>query len=127
MTDSSTAEDRQPPLTDSPWFWAMLFSAAALVLLVVISSRYNARQQRLEMQFQGNQEKYRRQLAGESSARETGAEGDAIPPAAGDLIIPIWPVLAALAVVMLVANVMLRRGRMPGGRATKSQPTGEPP
>ena len=48
MSDSPTPVQR--PITDSPWFWALLFSAAGLVCVLVIMPQYEQRQRRLEMQ-----------------------------------------------------------------------------
>ena len=36
------------PLADSPWFWAFLFGASALILAIGVSPKYARRQARLE-------------------------------------------------------------------------------
>jgi hypothetical protein len=43
------------PITDSPWFWAYLFTTAALIALALIGPKYSARQSQIEQQFQGRQ------------------------------------------------------------------------
>jgi hypothetical protein len=49
------------PVTDSPWFWVLVYSAVPLVALALLSQKYAARQSQLERQYQ---------------ARERVAEGD---------------------------------------------------
>jgi hypothetical protein len=89
----------------------MLFSAGAVVVLLVMSPRYGPRQRRLEMQYQARQEILRRQAAGESAAREPGQEGDAPPPAAGELIIPLWPLAVLFAILLAVSAALLWRSQ----------------
>ena len=79
-------------VADSPWFWVMIFCAAGVVFLLVISPQYGKRQRRLEMQYYARQEIERRQVEGTPAVRPQGAEGSAPPPAAGELIIPLWPI-----------------------------------
>lgn len=45
----------RPSLTDSAWFWLMLFSCMSLLALQLMDWKYNERQARLERQFQGRQ------------------------------------------------------------------------
>jgi hypothetical protein len=89
----------------------MLFCAFGIVFLLVIWPHYRARQRRLEMQFMARQEIVRRQAAGESAAREPGAEGDAPPPALGELIIPLWPLELLLVALTAISGTMLWRSR----------------
>ena len=112
MSDSSHQSDaKRPAINDSPWFWVLLFALAGLVALLIISSQYARRQRRLEMQYQAREEMTRRQVVGEPKARERGDEGDAPPPALGELIIPLWPVGAALLAVAAFSAHMLARSR----------------
>lgn len=72
MTDRSNAT---PPLTDSPWFWLMLFSLFALLGITIIGPKYLVRQSRLEYQFHARQEMHARRLTAGSDA--AGAREDA--------------------------------------------------
>lgn len=63
--DSSFRINR--PFSDSPWFWAYLFTAAALVALALIAPKYTARQAQIERQFEG------RQRAGQPAANDSPA------------------------------------------------------
>ena len=103
-----------PPLTDSPWFWAMLFGAVGVLLLVAMLPRYGKRQHRLEMQYHARQEIARRQVEGTVAAREPGEEGAAPPPVAGDLIIPLGPLLALFTGLFAISATFLWRSRRPG-------------
>ena len=42
-------------LTDSAWFWVMLFSCMSLLAMQLIDWKYNQRQAQLERQFQGRE------------------------------------------------------------------------
>ncbi len=106
MPESSPSPSR-PPITDSPWFWLMLFCAACLVLLIVIWPKYRTRQRRLEMQYMAQEEILRRGAEGADAAPEVPTA----PPAPGELIIEVWPLALLAAAGMIVAAVMLHRGR----------------
>lgn len=41
-------ETPSPPLTDSPWFWLLLFGTMALIMLAAIEPKFARRQERLE-------------------------------------------------------------------------------
>jgi hypothetical protein len=99
------------PLSDSPWFWVMIFCAAGVVFLLVISPQYGKRQRRLEMQYYARQEIERRQVDGTPAVRPPGAEGSAPPPAAGELIITLWPLVTLFAAVFAISASILWRGR----------------
>ncbi len=104
------------PITDSPWFWLLLFSVVGLIALVAISGQYGKRQARLERQYQAR-ERIRDDALGDD------AVGD---PARRDYstsertLIPIWPLAVLLGGVLVFAAVMLgrehqrRRHELPG-------------
>ena len=113
------------PITDSPWFWVAVFCAAGMMFLLVIGPQYAARQRRLEMQYLARQEIMRRQAEGENAARAVGQEGDAAPPAVGELIIPLWPLLLGVTALFSISAVILWRGRQRANRAGRAG-RGEP-
>jgi hypothetical protein len=102
----------------------MLFCAFGVVFLLAIWPRYSARQRRLEMQYRAREEILRRGAAGESPARPAGKEGDAPPPATGDLIIPIWPLVILLLLGSAFSATQLWRSRR--GAAPPNAPGGVP-
>lgn len=111
----------RPGIADSPWFWAMLFSAAGVVCLLVVLPQYTKRQRRLEMQYYARQEIERRQVEGTNAARPPGQEGSAPPPAAGELIISLWPLLVLFSLLLIVSSAMLWRNKR-GPRAGAAGP-----
>ncbi len=46
---------RTTAMTESPWFWLLLFSATAWLALQLAAPKYSHRQLQLEHQFQGRQ------------------------------------------------------------------------
>jgi hypothetical protein len=68
---------RRPPLTDSAWFWVVVFSTMAMLALATISPKYVLRQERLERMAEGRRraaEGYlHRQAEAAASASQVGA------------------------------------------------------
>ena len=82
-----------PSPGDSPWFWASLFCAAALVALVLADSKFRDRQSQIERQFQ----------ARERSGRTVSAQGGPAPLSTpGRSMITLRPLLLVLGVLLLV-------------------------
>jgi hypothetical protein len=65
------------------------------------------------MQYHARQEIARRKVEGTSVSRDPGEEGSAAPPAAGELIIPLWPLAAACAALTVVSAICLWRDQRP--------------
>ena len=127
MSDPSGAPRGKQSLTDSPWFWAMVFSAMGVVLLLAISPKYAKRQGRLELQYQAHQEIARRQVEGSSAMREPGEEGSAAPPGLGELIIPLRPLMLVFVVLFAISAGMLYRARRAmAGSITEASPGAKP-
>jgi hypothetical protein len=103
-------------IADSPWFWVMLFCAAGVIFLLIMSTKYASRQRRLEMQYYARQEIARRQVEGTAAAREAGQEGSQPPPETGELLIPLGPLVTLFAVFVVISAVLFWRdvGRSPG-------------
>ncbi len=89
----------------------MLFCATGLVVLLVVWPKYSERQRRLELQYHARQEIARRRVEGEPAAREAGQEGDEAPPAAGELMITLWPIALVLVLLLLFSASMFHRSR----------------
>jgi hypothetical protein len=111
----------QSPVTDSPWFWVLIFSGMALAALLAIGPKYGGRQARLERQYQA-----RERIAAERASGNNEVEAARIShqaerrgfASADDTLIPLWPLVVVLSVVIVVAATMLIRGR-PGSLSRK--------
>jgi hypothetical protein len=99
--------DQSPPITDSPWFWVLVFSLMGLGALAAISGQYGKRQSRLERQYQAR-ERIAEDAVGDPGRREYSTS-DAT-------LIPLWPLAVGLGGVVLFASVMLVRERLNRGR-----------
>jgi hypothetical protein len=86
--------DRQTSLSESPWFWAYAFLAAAVAALLIAAPKYGERQTQLERQFLA------RQQGGQAVV---GREGPVAPSRRDRLIIPLRPLLVGFAGLLLVA------------------------
>ena len=104
----------RPPITDSPWFWVLLFSGMALAALLAIGPKYGGRQARLERQYQARERIVAERAEENSQARaeRTNEEPERREFAAADeTLIPLWPLAVILSVAVILAAIMLFRGR----------------
>jgi hypothetical protein len=92
----------KPPLTDSPWFWVLLFSVVGLVSLVVISGQYGKRQARIERQYQA------RERIGDNAVNDPTRPEYATPD---NTLVPIWPLGVLLVATAVGSAIMLQRER----------------
>ena len=95
----STSELRPEPertsLADNPWFWIYVFSAAALVALLLASGKYSTRQTQLERRFMARQE---------GGQTIKNADGDSIEtPNEGNLILRLGPLFIICGLLLAVA------------------------
>jgi hypothetical protein len=100
-------------LTDSPWFWALLFSLMALAGASLIAPKYEFRQRQVEGRFLGRQA-----AAIERERRSAGLEPVDLADAARDReeaqpgrIVPLWTLATAAAVAAVASAAMLWRER----------------
>lgn len=105
------AETTTAPVTDSPWFWGLLFSLMGLVALAIIAPKYDRRQGQIEGRYLG-----RGQLATERSRRAAGLDPSsladdavAMAEAPRSRLIPLWPIAAAAATSAAACGWMLLR------------------
>lgn len=104
---------RRGPLTDSGWFWALLFSLMGLVGIALIAPKWDWRQRQLEGRFLGRQ-----QAAIERQRRAAGLEAVDLAEAAADReaiapgrIVPAWTLVAVAAAAAAGSALMLWRER----------------
>jgi hypothetical protein len=100
-------------ITDSPWFWVMMFSLMALGALAAIGGKYGRRQAAIERQYQART-RVAEQASENNSTDDTRTNEQAITrdfASPGDPLIPIWPLAVLLILIALFAAIMLVRGR----------------
>ena len=107
------------PITDSPWFWVLVFSLDGPAALWWRSAASMARRQaNIERQYQAR-ERVAEKLAAENNPAAAERIDDPEPgvriATPGDKLIPIWPLAALLGLISVVAAAMLYRG--PAGSA----------
>lgn len=84
----------RPPITDSPWFWAYLFGAAALVALALAGPKFVHRQAEIEREYQGRQRAAQNLAGQEPSGPMSSAERT---------LITLRPLMLGVAVITLIA------------------------
>ena len=104
----------KPPLTDSGWFWAMLFSLMSLVGIALIGPKWDWRQRQLEGLFLGRQQadqERQRRVAGLApiDLAEAAVDREAAAP---QRIVPQWTLVTLASVSLTVSAVMLWRERL---------------
>lgn len=102
-----------PPLTDSGWFWAFLFSLMALVGIALIAPKWDWRQRQLEGRYLGREQAgAERQRRAEGLApvdlADTAADRDTVAP---DRIVPAWTLATLAAAAAAGSAAMLWRER----------------
>lgn len=100
-------------ITDSPWFWALLFSLMALVGIGLIGPKFDVRQRQIEGRFLG-----RERLAVERSRRASGLPPIDLAEEARDRdvaqprrIVPLWTLATAAGLAAIGSGIMLLRER----------------
>jgi hypothetical protein len=118
----STRLPQRSPATDSGWFWAVLFSATALLAVLVIGPKWDWRQRQLEGRFLGRQ-----RAAFERERRDAGLAPIDLAEAAADRhevaaerIVPQWTLVALAGAGLGVSAAMLWRERRSAGKAEGS-------
>jgi hypothetical protein len=102
----------RPPITDSPWLWAALFTGVGLAALLATGGKFGKRQSNIENKFQARSAVAAGSL--EVEAETTGKTRTARSPQYSTpetQIIPIWPVEIVLGLICIVSIVMLLRQR----------------
>ena len=92
-----------PPVTESPWFWVMLFSLSALAGIATIGPKFERREESIETTFHGRERGLGRE------AMEKPADNAAPQVPHWEPIFTIQPVMSLIGIVALVAFVQVNR------------------
>jgi hypothetical protein len=97
-------------MTDSPWFWVLIFSLMALGALTAIGGKYGRRQTVIERQYQAR-DRVSDVGAGENSQaiatrndHQANRREFASPE---NQLVPLWPLTILLLMVAVLAAAML--------------------
>ncbi len=90
-------------MTDSPWFWAYLFTTAALIALALIGPKFAERQAQIEREFQGRQRAAQNTHGQEPTGRLSTAE---------QTLITLRPLFFGLAAITTIAWIVFYRSRV---------------
>jgi hypothetical protein len=116
--------EQKASMTDSPWFWVLVFSGMALAALLAIGPKYGGRQSEIELQYQARERIAAERAAGNkqtSSERTNEEQGRRDFASPGETLIPLWPLAVLLGAVVFLSAVMLYRGRgRPGSHPTNA-------
>jgi hypothetical protein len=91
--DSASDSTTRPSLTDSPWFWAYVFGAAALVALFAANFKFGPRQAQIEREFQARTRAAQKMNGQEPSIKLSTPQNTLIT------LGPLWIVLAVITLV----------------------------
>lgn len=114
-------EPKRRRLVESPWFWGYLFACGAAAGLLLGTPKYRTRQAQLEKQ-------YRARVAAGQTTEIPGVIASTDQP--GNTFVPLWPLFALCAVVVLVVGAGLAwtqfraRTGSPAGRTDRAADLG---
>ena len=102
------------PITDSPWYWVLLFAVVSLGALLALSGKYGRRQSIIERKYQA-----REHIATQSSAARAGEQVPTVDYSTAEKpLIVVWPLAVLLTTVAVVAFAMLVRRKVASSSGT---------
>ena len=112
MDQQASTTTTRPPITDSPWFWAALFTGVGLAALLATGGKFGKRQANIENKFQARS-------AVASGTLEVTNDGAGVKRAGKapeystpeKQIIPLWPLQVGLGVLCAASLGLLLRQR----------------
>ena len=104
--------DQRPPITDSPWFWLIVFSCSALAGLVAIAPKYSVRQAGVERKSAAREEVARRRHAQEPLPGDTAADLPVDPAEQRTLQVPLVTLVATM--LLLVGTIAFSGWKLRG-------------
>ncbi|MCC7086813.1 MAG: hypothetical protein IT427_17585 [Pirellulales bacterium] len=107
----SESSPRHPSsVTDSPWYWVLIFALAALAGIFTIGPKFERRQEIIETKFHGRERAQGRESLEPASVAKTAP--DQRPWTRIFTLGPLVLAIAAIALVALVAVIRLQQRRL---------------
>jgi len=109
--------NQQSGITDSAWFWVLVFALMALVALFAMSGKYGRRQANIERNYQART-RVAEQVATENNSGDPDrmdhleVRRDFSTP--DENLVPLWPLAVLLGLAAVVASAMLYRAHLRG-------------
>jgi hypothetical protein len=119
-------ESEQSGITDSAWFWVLVFAVMGLIALFAIHGKYGRRQANIERNYQAR-ERVAEKVAGENNLTEPDrmdsleVRRDFASP--DNQLVPLWPLAVLLTLVAVLAATMLYRAREQFAASTDESPS----
>ena len=104
------AEKELTSVTETPWFWVMLFSLAALAAIATVGPKFERREEAIETKFHARE----RGLQREAATQEPAEPDDKVAEVAGDApaakpwspVFTLEPLMAVIGVLVVVSLFM---------------------
>jgi hypothetical protein len=107
-------------LTDSPWFWTLLFTLCGTFAVLAMGDKYGRRQSTIERKYQARQRlQQEKGLTTQAEGTSDGGSPQAFSQSDSTLI-PLWPLAAITLSLSLFSGFMLVRQRMANKVADES-------
>jgi hypothetical protein len=118
MGDVAPTDGETFRITDSPWFWGLVFAAMSLVGMALIGPKFERRQGQIEGRFAGREQAHleRQRRAAGLPPIDLSAETKDADTTRPTRIVPLWTlvtlatVAAACSAAMLAREIRGRRG-----------------
>jgi hypothetical protein len=93
----NTSQKTNEPLTDSPWFWLIVFTCGGLAALILTLPKYSWRQPQIERQYQA------REISGMSVSPADGRQALSQP---GNPMLTLQPLFQFLVITLVVYTIL---------------------
>ncbi len=116
---------KSSPVTDSPWYWVLIFALAALAGIFTIAPKFERRQEIIETKFHGRERAQGRESLEQPAANHSQSEQR--PWSRVFTLGPLILVIVAIALVAFAGVVRLQKRRLQNLRQQNSAAQSAPP
>ena len=107
-------------LTDSPWFWMLLFTLCATVAVLAVGGKYGRRQSTMERKYQARQRLQQGDVLTDRPEATTESPSPRPFSQSDSTLIPLWPLAVITLSLTLFSGFMLARQRIANAAADES-------